>query len=225
MTHAYRYSLLAACSLAAALAATVPDVRAAETKAKPEDKASAPASPSYGMGPGMMGGYGMGPGMMGGYGMGPGMMGGYGMGPGMMGGYGMGPGMMGGYGMGPGMMGGYGMGPCMMGGYGMGPGGGGHWASHLKLSDEQQARINKIQDDTRKQHWSIMGAMMDQQAKLRDLYAAPNRDSAAIDEAYKNIGKLQQQMYESGVDARKRIDAVLTKEQQEKLRKEWRGGW
>jgi Spy/CpxP family protein refolding chaperone len=219
MPHAYRYSLLAACSLAAALAATAPDLRAAETKAKPEDNASAPGYPGwgYGMGPGMMGGYG--------YGMGPGMMGGYGMGPGMMGGYGMGPGMMGGYGMGPGMMGGYGMGPGMMGGYGMGPGGGGYWARHLKLSDEQQAKINKIQDDTRKQHWSIMGAMMDQQAKLRDLYAAPNRDSAAIDETYKNIGTLQQQMYDSGVDARKRIEAVLTKEQQERLRKDWRGGW
>ncbi|MBZ0094405.1 MAG: periplasmic heavy metal sensor, partial [Sulfuricella sp.] len=143
------------------------------------------------------------PGMMGGYG------GGYGMGPGMMGGYG--------YGMGPGMMGGYGhgMGPGMMGGY---------WGSGLDLTEEQQAKINKIQDETRKAHWALMSTMMDQQAKLRDLYSAPKQDAAAIDEAYKAFGKLQQQIYDSSVEAQKRMEAVLTKEQQEKLRNYWRGG-
>lgn len=149
-----------------------------------------------------------------GCGMGPGMMGGYG------GGYGMGPGMMGGYGhgMGPGMMGGYGhgMGPGMMGGY---------WGSGLDLTEEQQAKINKIQDESRKSHWALMSTMMDQQAKLRDLYSAPKRDAAAIDEAYKAFGKLQQQMYDTSVEAQKRMEAVLTQEQQEKLRNYWRKGW
>ena len=150
----------------------------------------------------------------------------YPYGPGMMGGYGMGPGMMGGYGMGPGMMGGYGMGPGMMGGYGMGPGMmmGGYWGSGLDLTSEQQARINKIQDDTRKSHWNLMGEMMDQQARLRDLYQAPKRNDAAIDAANKTIGKLQQKMYDSSVEAQKRMEAILTKEQQEKLRTYWRRG-
>jgi len=66
---------------------------------------------------------------------------------------------------------------------------------------------------------------MDEQAKLRDLYSAPKQDSAAIDNAYKAIGKLQQQMYESSVDAQKRVDAILTKEQREKMRSYWRRGW
>ena len=145
-----------------------------------------------------------------------GMMGGYGMGPGMMGGHGMGPGMMGGYGMGPGMMGGYGMGHGMMGAF---------WGSRLELSDEQQARLNKIQDDTRKEHWALMGAMLDQQARLRDLYQAPKQDNAAIDAAYQAIGKLQQQMYDSSESARKRMEAILTQEQKEKLRSFWRRGW
>jgi len=142
---------------------------------------------------------------------------GYGMGPGMMGGYGMGPGMMGGYGMGPGMMGGgQGMGPGMM----MGP----YWGSGLDLTSEQQTQVNKIQDDTRKSHWNLMNEMMNQQAKLRDLNQAPKRNDAAIDSAYKEIGKLQQKMYESSVEAQKRMEAVLTKEQQEKLRTYWRRG-
>ncbi len=149
------------------------------------------------------GGYGWGPGMMGGYG------GGYGMGPGMMGGYG------GGCGMGPGMMGGYGTGPGMMGPY---------WGSGIDLTEEQQAKINQIQDETRKTHWGLMSAMMDQQARLRDLYAAPKRDQAAIDQAYKTFGSLQQQMYNTSVDAQKRMEAVLTPEQQEKLRTYWRRG-
>lgn len=164
--------------------------------------ADPPPPPQYG--PGMMNGYG-------GYGMGPGMMGGYGMGPGMMGGYGMGPGMMGGYGMGPGMMGGGMMGPF--------------WGSGLDLTPEQQTKINKIQDETRKAHWALMGEMMDQQARLRDLNQAPKRDEAAIDAAYKEFGKLQQKMYDSAVAAHTRMEALLTKEQKEKLRSYWRKGW
>jgi Spy/CpxP family protein refolding chaperone len=69
-----------------------------------------------------------------------------------------------------------------------------------------------------------MGEMMNQQARLRDLYQAPKRDDAAIDRANKEIGKLQQQMYDSSVAAQKRMEAVLTKEQQEKLRTYWRRG-
>jgi len=149
----------------------------------------------------------------------PGMMGGYGMGPGMMGGYGMGPGMMGGYGMNPGMMGGYGMGPGMMDGY---------WGSWLDLTEEQLATINKIHEETRKAHWALMYEMLNQQARLRELYQAPTRDNAAIDAATKEFGKLQQQMYDSAVDAHKRMEGVLTKEQQErlqKLRTYWQRRW
>lgn len=136
------------------------------------------------------------------------IQGGYGMGPGMMGGYGMGMGM--------GMMGGYGMGQGMMGGY---------WGAELGLTDAQQSKINQIQDETRKTHWALMNAMMDQRAKLRDLYLAPKRDQAAIDQAYKTFGILRQEMYDSSVAAQKRMEAVLTPEQQEKLRQYWRGGW
>jgi len=197
MNNTGHFSLLAACSLALALTGTALPLLAADPPPPPCQ--GGPGTPGcYGMGPGMMGGYG-------GYGMGPGMMGGYG-------GYGMGPGMMGGgYGMGPGMMGGHGM---------MGP----YWGSGLDLSAEQQTKVNTIQDETRKSHWALMGEMMNQQARLRDLYQAPKRDEAAIDATNKEIGKLQQQMYDSSVAAQKRMEAVLTKEQQEKLRTYWRKG-
>ncbi len=139
-------------------------------------------------------------------GYGPGMVGGYG--PGMMGGYG--PGMMGGYG--PGMMGGYG--PGMMRGYGSGRAGGygrGDWRNGSDLTEAQRTQMNKIQNQTRKENWALMGEIQDQQAKLRDLSEAPKPDNAAMEEAYKAIGKLQQQMHQNLVDAHKQMDAALTK--------------
>jgi Spy/CpxP family protein refolding chaperone len=173
------------------------------------------ASPDSGWGPGMMGGYGgygyhVGP--RGGYGMGPGMMGGYG-------GYGMGPGMMGGYGYHMGPRGGCDWGPGMMGGHGM-------WAlSALNLTDDQRAKINKILDNERKQHWAVMGKMMDEQIKLRDLYAQSEPDPKKVGAAYGAIAKLQQQMIEAHVQAGNEIHKILTKEQREQM-EQWRhGGW
>jgi Spy/CpxP family protein refolding chaperone len=187
-------SKLAACAFALGLAGASPALFAAQTETTGQSLARAPGP----MCPVMMGGYGMGPGMMGGYG------GGNGMGPGMMGGYGMGPGMMGGYGMG-GMMGGY-------------------LSAELKLTDAQQAKINKIMDETRKQHWTLMGTMMEQQSRLRDLSAASKPDDAAIGAAYRSLSQMQQQMFDTMAAAQKQMDAVLTKEQREQLHNDWRRG-
>jgi Spy/CpxP family protein refolding chaperone len=154
--------------------------------------------PGYGMGPGMMGGYG-------GYGMGPGMMGGYG--PGYGGGYG--PGYGRGYGTGPGMMGGYGPGGC--GGYG------GGWGA-LKLSDEQRTKIDKILEDSARQRWELMGKMHEQGWKMRDLYASGKADDAALKQAYDTMSAMRKSMFENNLETRRKIDAVLTKEQREQLR-------
>ena len=199
--------------LAAALAAGTTTAWAADA-----DEATGGYGPYYGMGPGMMwggGGYGPGYGMMGGYG-------GYGMGPGMMwgGGYGgYGPGMMGGYGMGPGMMGGYG-------GYGMGPGMMGYGPlGILDLSAEQRDKINKIIDAEQKQQWGIMGKMMEEQNKLRDLYSVEEPDPEKVGAAYGQIAKLRQQMLERHIQASNQVQQVLTKEQREQLRQWNRGEW
>lgn len=177
----------------------------------------------YGMGPGMMGGWcpgcGMVPGMMG-----PGMMGGWGMGSGMMDGRSMGPGMMG-MGrnmmwddwddwddrhMGRGMMGRGMMGPGMMGGYGYGPA--------LDLTEQQQAKIAQIQEDFRKKQWDLAAKTDAEYAKLNEIYYSGKRDPAVIDSQYKKIYDLRRQLVQASLDAQNRIDAVLTKEQQERLR-------
>lgn len=113
---------------------------------------------------------------------------------------------------GPGMMGGgWGMGAGMMGGrWGMSP-----W-SRSDLSADQRTKINRIRDETRRKNWELMGQLMDEQAKLRDLYDAPAQDADALDKGYKKVNQLQQQIHDSSSDAYKRMEAILTKEQKEK---------
>ncbi len=146
-----------------------------------------------------MGGYGQG---SWGYGMDPGMMGGYGYGSGMMG-----PGMMG-PGMGSGMMGG---------GSGFGP------LATLDLSEEQQRNINRIQENLRKQHWNLLGQIQEQQAALRDLYAADQTDPKKIGDVYGKIGNLQRQMAESHAQALNDVRGTLTPEQRQQLAQMQRG--
>lgn len=149
-----------------------------------------------------------------GYGPGPGMMwggGGYGMmGPGY--GYGPGPGMMGGgYGMmGPGGYGGYGYGgPGMM--------GGGWGALPSDLSSEQRGKIAEIQREFRKQQWPLMQQM---QETMWDSGSGP-QDEQSERREYDRVAALHKQMFENMLSARKRMDAVLTPEQREQMRKSW----
>lgn len=176
--------------------------------------------PGMGAGPGMGGaGPGMGPGMMGmGAGAGGAMMDGM-MGPGMMG-----PGMMGGMGMGmssgmmgPGMDMTPGMGPGMMGGAGM--------LAQLNLTQDQQRKINSIHDTLRRQNWDLQGKILDEQARLRDLYAQEQPDPKKVGEAYGNIANLQRQMIEQQVQAHNQTQNVLTPEQRQQWSQLRRGGF
>ena len=130
---------------------------------------------------------------------------------------------MGGWGMGmmddgdmPMMGGGMGPGSCGMMGGGMGMMGPGAFGN-LDLTKDQQAKINKIQDELRKQHWAMMGKMMDEQSKLRDLYAEEKLDAKKIGAVSDAVYAIRKQMIESRIDATNRMREVLTKEQREQL--------
>ncbi len=140
-------------------------------------------------------GYGQGPGMMGG-GYGPG----HGQGYGMMGGYGPG------YGMGPGMMMG---GPGMMGGY----------RHVLNLTDDQRSKLGEIQQDFAKTHWAMMSAMHGEGGPMAQMYSG---DEKAVRQGYEAMSAMHKQMFESSLEMRKRMDAVLTDEQREQMRRSWR---
>jgi Spy/CpxP family protein refolding chaperone len=134
--------------------------------------------------------------------------------------YPYGPAMMGGYGMGMGM--GHMMGSPGMGHMGGGPGmAAANLASALGLTEEQQASLTTIRDETRKLHWSLRSELMNQQSKLRNLYLAPMLDNEAISAVNSEINKLRQRMIDSAAEAHKNMRAVLTAEQVEMLQNFW----
>lgn len=135
------------------------------------------------------------------------------------GGMGMGPGMMMGSG-GMGMMGG-GMMDMMMGGGMMGGGMGP--MTMLNLTDEQRAKVRKIEDEQRKKNRDLYGKIEDESVKLRDLYDTDTPDAKKIGAVYDKIFDLKRQLIVSGIEANNKARAVLTKEQQEQL-KAWRRG-
>ena len=105
------------------------------------------------------------------------------------------------------------MGPAMMYGYG------GDVLSGLSLTDEQREKVTKVQEALSTKHWELMGKMQQQQFALREQLASGRGDDAAIGKGYKNMQGLRQQMWVSGADAQKQMDAVLTKPQREQLQR------
>jgi Spy/CpxP family protein refolding chaperone len=136
----------------------------------------------------------------------------YGTGPGMMGGNG------GGYGMGSGMMGGgYGMGHGMMFGYTNDAFAG------LDLTPEQQKAIAGIQEQASNAMWQQMGTMHGQGYHMQGMFGPGPLDEAATRKSFQAMAETQKAMFELQLDARKKVDAVLTKDQREKLSRHWSG--
>jgi len=149
-------------------------------------------------------------------GMGPGMMGGYGPGGGGPGyGQGQGPGYGQGQGYGPGYGPGYGMGPGMMGGYG--PGGYGGYGYGVNLSPEQRAKIAEIQQEFGRKQWGLMEKMHEEGGPMYQAFGSGDVDEKAARKAFQQMADAQKQMFEAQLEVRKKIDAVLTKEQREQM--------
>lgn len=106
----------------------------------------------------------------------------------------------------------------MMGGGGMGPMG------MLNLSDEQRAKVRKIEDEQRKKNRDFYGKIEDESVKLRDLYDTDTPDAKKIGAVYDKIFDLKRQAIVSGIEANNKARAVLTKEQREQLKQMRRGG-
>lgn len=126
-----------------------------------------------------------------------------------------------------GMMGGMcghegGMMGCMMEGHGGGKMMGSprmNEVMSLDLNDEQRSKINKLSDELKHNNWATKGLIMDESAKLRDLYAADKRDPSAIGKEYQKIFDLQRQMIEATITTQNRIEELLTPDQRAQLKK------
>ena len=106
---------------------------------------------------------------------------------------------------------GYGMGPGMMEGYAS--------RADLNLTAEQRSKIAKIRNDVRRKHWDLMGKMQDEQAQMNEQYNSDQRDDAPLSKSYRDMSELRQQMFDLSLSARRQIDAVLTQEQRDKLKR------
>lgn len=145
----------------------------------------------------------------------------YGMRSGMMGGdegyggRGMGPGMMRGEGHGRGD----GMRPDMMHGQGMGGGMmGGHGLNLPDLTNEQRAQIAEIQKELHRKQWALMGQMHEQRWQSGGGMHGGPLDEQAARKHYDAMSAIHKQMFENSLEARKRIDSLLTPQQREQLR-------
>jgi len=139
------------------------------------------------------------------------------MSAGMGGGYGM-MGGAGGYGMGPGMMGGagrYGMASGMM---AYGP------LGSLDLNDEQRTKIAQIYQALQTKRAELGGKVTEQRARLRALYSTQRLDRDTILRVHKNLQELRLDGLEAQLDAREKIEGVLTTEQRQQLRR-WGPWW
>ena len=87
------------------------------------------------------------------------------------------------------------------------------------MSDEQEQQIDDIQHKLRKEHWALMGQMIDVEAELRKAHAADRPDPKAIGAVYGKMFDIKRQMIEAVLEARNNAKDVLTEEQLEKMRK------
>ena len=103
-------------------------------------------------------------------------------------------------------------------------GGGGHMGmmnkyKGLGLSDEQKQQMSDIKYKLRKEHWAIMGQMIDQHAALQKAYAGDRPDPAAVGAVYGKIFDLKRQMIEARLAAKNSAKDVLTEEQRAQMKK------
>jgi Spy/CpxP family protein refolding chaperone len=92
-----------------------------------------------------------------------------------------------------------------------------HGLNDLKLNKQQRHEIRSILRDLRNKHWKIMEKNMELSDELADLYAARPLNTAAIAALYDKIFAQKKQMIITMLDARNKMESLLTKEQRKEL--------
>ncbi len=88
----------------------------------------------------------------------------------------------------------------------------------LDLSDQQNDRIETILEQARDVQWDLSRRVRDEQWQLMKLVSADSPDPAQVGKQYAGVSELSRQILENSIDARRRIDALLTQEQRDDLR-------
>lgn len=80
----------------------------------------------------------------------------------------------------------------------------------LDLSSEQRKKIAEIQRESGKAQWQLMGTMHQQGYHMYGMFG-PGVDEADARKAFQTMTETRKAMFEMQLEARKMIDAVLTK--------------
>jgi Spy/CpxP family protein refolding chaperone len=112
-----------------------------------------------------------------------------------------------------GMMHGDGMGAGMMGGH--------HSEGYagLKLSSDQRAKLDDIQRELQQKREQLMSRMHKQGLHMHDPLALASVDEATARKAFDAMSMAMKEMFEASLEAGKRMNAVLTDEQRQQLRR------
>ena len=114
-------------------------------------------------------------------------------------------------------------GPGTTGGQAVGQGtiGGIHPAAlaALNLTEQQRVKVTEIQRELQRKKWGLIGSMRELRWKHEDALNAPDFDPELARNTFDAMAAVRRTMFEAGLDARKAIEAVLTNEQREQLRK------
>jgi Spy/CpxP family protein refolding chaperone len=105
-----------------------------------------------------------------------------------------------------------GPGPGMMGGYGGMP---------PDLSPEQRTQLAEIQQEYRRKQWGVMQSMHSLMGSAEGPAPGGAFDEQAARKNYDAVAALRKQMFENSLEARKRMDALLTPQQREQMRRGW----
>ena len=113
---------------------------------------------------------------------------------------------------------GMGMGHGMMGSHdhAAGPGMNARYAA-LDLTDEQRDKIEAIQEELARKQGELMGRMHSKADVMHGPLHDGKLDEKAERQAFADMSAAHQEMFEARLEARKRIDAVLTPEQRKQL--------
>jgi len=96
------------------------------------------------------------------------------------------------------------------------------FTSELVLTAEQQQRIAAIREQSDDNRSELLDRLDGEQRKLVGLLDADDPDPALTGTQFARAADLRRQLLELGLDERRRIDAVLTREQRNKVRKQRR---
>ena len=83
----------------------------------------------------------------------------------------------------------------------------------LKLSGDQRNKVTEIERDLKRKQLKLFGAIRELRWKQQDAFRAPEVDVEAVRRTYEEVSALRKEMFDLAIDARKRVESVLTKEQ------------